>query len=61
MGRLKELRKYINNDGIIYGGSAGAIIFGYDIDSCLSMDANDVNLEDTKGFDGQIASSEKRN
>ena len=50
-GAFDKIRKYINNGGIIYGGSAGAIIFGYDINSCLSMDANDVNLEDTKGFD----------
>ena len=40
----------INEDGIVYGSSAGAIIFGYDINSCLIMDSNDVNLDDTKGF-----------
>ena len=50
-GAFEKIREYINNDGIIYGGSAGAIIFGYDIDSCLIMDSNDVNLKDTKGFD----------
>ncbi len=49
-GSFDKIKKYIDNGGIIYGGSAGAIIFGYDINSCLSMDSNDVNLEDTKGF-----------
>ena len=41
---------YLNNNGIIVGCSAGSIIFGYDINSCLVMDKNDVKLEDTKGF-----------
>ena len=45
-----KIKEFINNDGIIYGGSAGAIIFGYDINSCLIMDCNDVKLKDTKGF-----------
>ena len=49
-GAFLKIRDYIEHDGIIYGGSAGAIIFGYDINSCLVMDSNDVNLEDTKGF-----------
>ena len=49
-GAFNKINEYIHNDGIVYGGSAGAIIFGYDINSCLAMDANDVNLEDTKGF-----------
>ena len=49
-GAFSKINEYIYNDGIVYGGSAGAIIFGYDINSCLAMDANDVNLEDTKGF-----------
>ena len=41
----------INKDGVVIGGSAGAVIFGYDINIIASMDPNDVNLEDTKGFD----------
>ena len=49
-GAFEKIKDYINNDGIVYGGSAGAIIFGYDIDSCLIMDPNDVNIIDTKGF-----------
>ena len=47
-GKLKE---FINNDGIVFGGSAGAIIFGKDLDACKLDDTNYVNLEDTEGFD----------
>ena len=50
-GAFNKIRDYIDNNGIVYGGSAGAIIFGYDIDCILTMDSNDVNLEDTRGFD----------
>lgn len=46
-----KLKEYALNDGVIYGGSAGAIIFGYDINSCSYMDDNNVGLEDTHGFD----------
>ena len=49
-GIFDKFIDYLNNNGIIIGGSAGAIIFGYDINSCLAMDDNDVNLIDTKGF-----------
>lgn len=47
---FNKIKEYINNDGIVFGGSAGAIIFGKDIDSCKMQDANDVKLKDTKGF-----------
>jgi len=50
-GIYNKIVNYLNNNGIVIGCSAGAIIFGYDIDSCFAMDKNDVNLEDTKGFD----------
>ena len=50
-GIFEKINDYLNNDGIVIGCSAGAIIFGYDINSCLAMDRNDVNLIDTKGFD----------
>ncbi len=49
-GAFDKINEYINNDGVVYGGSAGAIIFGYDINNCLIMDDNEVNLKDTKGF-----------
>ncbi|MGM9878623.1 MAG: Type 1 glutamine amidotransferase-like domain-containing protein [Bacilli bacterium] len=45
---IEKIKKYLLNDGIIYGGSAGAIIFGKDIDSCnLTDDKLEVN---TKGL-----------
>lgn len=45
-----ECIKFINNGGIIYGGSAGAIIFGKTIDSAKYADKNSVNLIDTMGL-----------
>ena len=48
---FNKFKDYINNDGIIYGSSAGSVIFGKDINSIEIMDNNDVSLEDTKGFD----------
>ena len=49
-GIFNKIVDYLNKDGIVIGCSAGSIIFGYDIDSILIMDDNDVNLKDTKGF-----------
>ena len=49
-GIFEKINEYLDNGGIVIGCSAGAIIFGYDINSCLAMDRNDVNLTDTKGF-----------
>jgi len=45
---INKLKKYLLNGGIIYGGSAGAIIFGKDIDGCRLMD--DKCDVDTNGF-----------
>ena len=41
----------MEEDGIVYGGSAGAIIFGKDLDSCNTDDKNEVGLEDNSGFE----------
>ena len=49
-GSFEKIQGYIEHDGIVFGGSAGAIIFGYDIESCAPMDQNGVGLKDTKGF-----------
>jgi len=49
----KKLIDYFNNKGIIYGGSAGALILGYDIKTsliCVDKDKNEVGLKDTKGL-----------
>ena len=47
---FNKIRDYLDNGGIIFGGSAGAIIFGKSIDSCLNDDGNIVNLNNTSGF-----------
>ena len=55
---FNNLKEYIENDGLIMGGSAGALIFGESIDTCLKdecvikscNDENIVGLKDTKGF-----------
>lgn len=49
-GAFEKIRDYINNNGVVIGGSAGAVIFGKDIDIIASMDSNDVDLKDTAGF-----------
>lgn len=50
-GAFDKIRDYlINEDGIVYGGSAGAIIFGRDLDSCNIDDKNEVGLIDNNGF-----------
>ncbi len=50
----KKLVDYYNSGGIIYGGSAGAIMWGRDVNTaliCSDADVNDVGLKDTNGFD----------
>lgn len=47
---FEKIKRYLKNDGIIFGGSAGAIIFGKDINSCLLEDKNIVDLQDCTGF-----------
>lgn len=47
----KRLKIFIENGGIVYGGSAGAIILGNDIDTASHEDPNDVMLKDLKGLD----------
>ncbi len=46
----KKCITYLKNNGIIYGGSAGAIIFGKTIDSAKHADKNIVDLADTHGL-----------
>ena len=46
----KKIEDYVLNNGILYGGSAGAVIFGKNINSILSTDDNYVNLKDTTGY-----------
>ena len=49
-GAFERIKQFIDNGGLVYGGSAGSIIFGKDIDVCFYMDTNDVELKDTTGF-----------
>lgn len=49
-GSFNSIQKYVANEGIIFGGSAGAVIFGKDINVIAVMDPNEVNLNDTNGF-----------
>lgn len=47
-----KIKRYIDNDGVVFGGSAGAIIFGKDIDTCKYEDDNSIiGLKDASGFD----------
>ena len=50
-GAFNKIRDYlIKDNGIVYGGSAGAIIFGKNLDSCKLDDENEVGLLDNTGF-----------
>lgn len=49
-GAFSIIKNYIENDGIVMGGSAGAIIFSQDIHCTDYADGNIVNLTDTRGF-----------
>ena len=48
---FNKIKEYIDNDGIIYGSSAGSVIFGRNINSIEIMDNNNVDLDATTGFD----------
>jgi dipeptidase E len=50
-GFISVLRRFIERGGIVYGGSAGAIILGRDIMTAAHLDANEVGLQDTTGLD----------
>lgn len=51
VGMFEPIREYLLNGGTAFGGSAGAIIFGEDLESCALDDDNEVGLKDTAGFD----------
>lgn len=46
----EKIQKFLTVGGTIFGGSAGAIIFGKNLDSCSHEDRNTVGLQDTSGF-----------
>lgn len=45
-GAFEKIKAYMDNDGIVFGGSAGAIIFGESLESCILDDTNEVGLKD---------------
>lgn len=45
-----KLKQYIFEDGIVFGGSAGAIILGQSINVCKFADENSVKLDDLTGL-----------
>lgn len=50
-GAFEKMRAYLKQGGVAFGGSAGAIIFGEDLESCALDDPNEVGLTDTAGMD----------
>ena len=50
-GMFEKIREYLENGGVAFGGSAGAIIFGEDLESCQLDDPNEVDLKETSGYD----------
>ncbi|MGN0115674.1 MAG: Type 1 glutamine amidotransferase-like domain-containing protein [Acutalibacteraceae bacterium] len=50
IGCFDKIKDYYENGGIVFGSSAGAIIFGEDLEPCSLDDANEVNLTQTDGF-----------
>ncbi len=50
-GAFEKIKSYIESDGIVFGGSAGTIIFGESLESCILDDTNEVGLKDIAGFD----------
>lgn len=50
-GTLALLEAYLAQGGVVFGGSAGAILFGASLDVCALDDANDVGLTDMRGLD----------
>ena len=50
-GAFEKIQEYLDRGGVVFGGSAGAIIFGADIRSCAADDRNETGFADTGGFD----------
>ncbi len=49
-GAFDRIKFYIEQGGVVFGGSAGAIIFGESLESCALDDENYVGLRDIAGF-----------
>ncbi|MFS0560715.1 Type 1 glutamine amidotransferase-like domain-containing protein [Terribacillus sp. 179-K 1B1 HS] len=46
----KVLKSYLDDGGVVYGGSAGAIIFGNNIMTSAHLDSNTVKVNNFKGI-----------
>ncbi len=47
---FQKINAFSEEVGIVFGGSAGAILFGKTIDSCRYADPNEVGLKEISGF-----------
>ena len=47
---FQKINAFLEEDGVVFGGSAGAILFGKTIDSCRHADSNKVGLKEVTGF-----------
>jgi dipeptidase E len=50
-GFADPIRQFAQQGGVVYGGSAGAILLGANISTCAHMDQNFVGLTDAHGLD----------
>lgn len=49
-GAAESIRTYLEAGGVAFGGSAGAIIFGKSLETCLLDDANETELQNLEAF-----------
>jgi dipeptidase E len=47
----RHLSQYVQGGGMVYGGSAGAVVLGWDIGTIAHLDINQINLRKTGGLD----------
>ena len=50
-GAFAKIKEYLQGDGVVFGSSAGEIIFGKDIMTAITEDPNDDGLQDKEEFD----------
>lgn len=46
----EKIKTYLDKEGIVFGGSAGAIVFGKTINTVIKEDDNFLNVEELDGF-----------
>ncbi|QMU77346.1 type 1 glutamine amidotransferase-like domain-containing protein [Streptacidiphilus sp. PB12-B1b] len=50
-GLLTALKRFLENGGAVYGGSAGAAVMGVDITTVAHLDVDSCHTTDTRGLD----------